>query len=833
MTPPPEGPQSTDETSGPATVAGATTRAVGINFKQVRIDISESHGDYAAGAQVSTGPSTVRVAVVVPCYNRPRDVQTLMADLARITPHAGGVEVDLRVVLVDNCSDEPLATISLDRRLRVEHLRLSRNTGGSGGYNAGMLRALGVDEELRPIESSPWRTWNAEYVWLVDSDARVAPDTLAGLLNVLQADASIVAAGAAVRDPDSDQCFEIAGRINRRSGIYEPVVGGAVGVRGLVEGEYVAAACALVRADAVRDVGVMPDRFINGDDVEWFIRLAQATGGRIVGVPWASAWHPRFDRFPTWQRYYTTRNALAPLAALGLSRRVRFARALRDVCRAAQQEVMQRPDLAALHMSGLRDAALGDPRGAARAGMLKFEPSVPISRIGVALRESQIQLKGRKAYIAPGDWLSPDRRERIANALRELGCKVFTGRAGATGEGCVRASAGAAARVVRPSADIAIVPARGRPQTWCRGHAIVQVAGDMFVLKRARPISCTLAAATTLAKGVPLAWRASGAADPGPIALNLDYASDIARDGPGRTMSLEIIVLSYNRWSVLEATLRRLLADAVLTGSDDEKLPARTITVVDNGSTDGTPPRVREQFPQVKLIALPNNHGVQAFNDAASASTAEALLILDDDAVPDTHALTIAIDRLARDPSLGAVTLLPRHPRTRLSEWPFAEALRGSSTDLWPVMGCANLVRRSAWNAVDGYEPSFFLYRNDADLALKLLGSGFGVHFDPALIVWHDSAAGPNSRKSPRWHQLATRNWIWMARRHGRGPWAIAGALAGWLHAHRLARLSPALHWATFRGAWSGLATRPAPLAASTDGTNWERFIRLRLTKKV
>ena len=32
-------------------------------------------------------------------------------------------------------------------------------------------------------------------------------------------------------------------------------------------------------------------------------------------------------------------------------------------------------------------------------------------------------------------------------------------------------------------------------------------------------------------------------------------------------------------------------------------------------------------------------------------------------------------------------------------------------------MGCANLVRRTAWNEVGGYESAFFLYRNDADLA--------------------------------------------------------------------------------------------------------------------
>src|SRR5690606_34605702 len=103
------------------------------------------------------------------------------------------------------------------------------------------------------------------------------------------------------------------------------------------------------------------------------------------------------------------------------------------------------------------------------------------------------------------------------------------------------------------------------------------------------------------------------------------------------------------------------------------------------------------------------------------------------------------------------------------SERPFARVLGGCSAprDDWPVMGCGNLVRRSAWQAVGGYEESFFLYRNDVDLALKLLaagGKGGGVWFDPTWVVWHDSpAAAPNRRKSLRWFELATRNWIWLA----------------------------------------------------------------------
>ena len=53
---------------------------------------------------------------------------------------------------------------------------------------------------------------------------------------------------------------------------------------------FLAACCALVRADAARCAGPIPDTFLNGDDVEWFIRMARRTGGRIVAVPGATAY---------------------------------------------------------------------------------------------------------------------------------------------------------------------------------------------------------------------------------------------------------------------------------------------------------------------------------------------------------------------------------------------------------------------------------------------------------------------------------------------------------------------------------------------------------------
>ena len=395
--------------------------------------------------------------------------------------------------------------------------------------------------------------------------------------------------------------------------------------------------------------------------------------------------------------------------------------------------------------------------------------------------------------------------------------------------GIVPSLARAACRfVLGPRATVAVAPSRGRPSSWHAGRWVVQVNAQGYVLHRPRRLRTAWNAARTFAACV---WHSARvalrrpeyaelpAAPQGP-AVRPDSTADPARAGSTRRTTIATVVLSFNRWDALRRTLAALLADPAT---------ARGIVVVDNASTDGTPERLRAEAPGVRLTVLERNIGVAAFNRGVAETDSEFVLILDDDATVSPRALSAAAGLLGHRPELAAIALHPRHPRTGRSEWPFAHEC--ATYDDWPVMGCANLVRRTDWNAVGGYEGAFFLYRNDTDLALKLLAAGRGVHFDPSLIALHDTLAGAGGRKSTRWHTLATRNWVWLARRHARGRLAMAAALLGWAWAHRLAGPSPSRHWASFRGGFSGLLSSPPPLPQGVDrpdGTHLARLLSLR-----
>lgn len=287
-------------------------------------------------------------------------------------------------------------------------------------------------------------------------------------------------------------------------------------------------------------------------------------------------------------------------------------------------------------------------------------------------------------------------------------------------------------------------------------------------------------------------------------------------------MDVSVVILSYNRRDALLRTLRELASQG-LPGKRDAL--ASEVIVVDNASTDGSVEAVAREFPSVRVLALRENTGVAGFNVGAGGASGEFLLILDDDSWPDVGVLPRAVEALRERPTLGGVALVPRHPATRASEWPFARV----RTDACPVFGCGNLMRASAWRSVGGYEEAFFLYRNDVDLALKLLGAGMGVLMDPPWTVWHDSPAA--SRKGERWLRLATRNWAWLCRRHA--PWGVTRALAlgaGLLTAMRHAGASPRRLAMVLRGELEGLASAPPPVpqGVRTDGSALRTLLRAR-----
>lgn len=758
---------------------------------------------------LTTEPALRRIRCVVPCFNRRRDLELLFNDLAAIRldgPLTPGEREPWRaaidVLVVDNASAKPLAEATIPAGLRVVFLRSEANTGGSGGFNLGLSRALAD----RRDGSVP-----CELIWMLDSDARVERDALVALVDCFDEDPERVGVGSALKDPATGRIYEIGGKVFKGSGGFGPMHAGEndkrPGVESPLKSDYVAACSFMVRPGAIEASGLLPDVFIKADDVEWGVRLALATGGQIVAAPKSIAIHPCFDRFETWVRYYYARNVFVPMATVGQGRLTRFRKAMRETLRGACQSMMQRPDLARMHIAGLRDAARGVTNGKAPEEITRFEPFTPIDSLRETLQKHLAgagkPLRGRSVYIHPYLNVPPAVRDRIRTQLSAAGAIVVEprppsqdtrkGRAGLNSRMPIyRSLPGAAWRLITGSPrSIAIVPTRGRPESWTVGRTQVQLAPDGFVIREPHRRAQLRDALATLAAGTRESLRLALK----PLRVE-PWPDAIPARTPARS-TLSIVVLSHNRRETLLQTLEAL--------ASDEATATAELIVVDNASSDASAEAVRERFPHVRVVALRRNIGVGAFNRGVAEATGDVVLVLDDDAIPEPGAVGAAMRMLDERPNAWAVTLHPRHPSNDRSEWSFAG---DSISDDWPVMGCANLVRRWAWARAGGYDPAFFLYRNDTDLALKIRRLGGRVLFDPTLVVKHHSPIA--TRKSNRWLRRATRNWIWLAKRHGDGTDRLRAAVLGWLWAHKLAGISPLRHARVLSGALQGIFL-PAP----------------------
>jgi GT2 family glycosyltransferase len=373
--------------------------------------------------------------------------------------------------------------------------------------------------------------------------------------------------------------------------------------------------------------------------------------------------------------------------------------------------------------------------------------------------------------------------------------------------------------VLTPPAVLAVVNAKAPPHAWCAGRVVLAVSPQGYTIRRLGYLDRIVAVVNVTCRGLIASARLALLPPAAPASPPAQPREPDAARPSDRRPTLSVIILTRDRVEALLHTLGKLRDDPV--GRDCE------IVVVDNASSDGTPATVRERFPDVRVVETGDNLGVEGFNRGVAASSGEVVLILDDDAWPAEGTLAGALDRLKDRPELDAIMLHRRHPRTDEWEWPFDRDV--DNTESWPDMGSGNMVRRAAWDDVGGYEAGYFLYRNDTDLALKLLAANRPVSFARDLHVWHDSPIA--RRKTPRWIHRSTRNWVWLCKRHGGGGSGVVGILFGWLWAHRLARFSPAGHVAAIRGMIEGVV-RPAPAmpgSVRADGSALRRLIKLKM----
>lgn len=246
---------------------------------------------------ITTTPT--RVCAVIVTYNRKI---LLMQCLAAISEQTRKPDY---ILLVDNASTDGTAEILKANgwlsRPDLELLTLSENTGGAGGFAAGLSKAM---------------TEGTDWAWMMDDDAKPHPAALEELMKVADNPKNIYGSLAVNGD---DTAWTTTLMDERRTNVDK-----AADVPALASVQSLPFLGFLIHRSLMKRIGLpSAGYFIAADDVEYCMR-AQQVGADIFIVGKSHIEHPKSDRYvanlpgrqliclrlPPWKRYYDTRNRL-------------------------------------------------------------------------------------------------------------------------------------------------------------------------------------------------------------------------------------------------------------------------------------------------------------------------------------------------------------------------------------------------------------------------------------------------------------------------------------------------------------------------------------------
>ena len=251
-------------------------------------------------------------------------------------------------------------------------------------------------------------------------------------------------------------------------------------------------------------------------------------------------------------------------------------------------------------------------------------------------------------------------------------------------------------------------------------------------------------------------------------------------------VNVTVVVVSWNTRRLLERCLR-----SVYETAEDLKVEA---IVVDNGSTDGSPRMVQEQFPQVRLILNGENAGfARANNQAMAVAQGGRFLLLNSDAVLRPGALQALVDCLEVHPRAGMaggrlvnpdgtfqasfmdfptlwgeVLLMTKlHRLFRSPYFPSRppEDSRGVREADW-IPGACMLVRREVWEQIGGLDEAYFMYSEEVDWCWRARQAGWKVYHTPEAEIVHWGGQSIGQVPLEKRARVYRGKWLFF-RRHG------------------------------------------------------------------
>ncbi len=226
-------------------------------------------------------------------------------------------------------------------------------------------------------------------------------------------------------------------------------------------------------------------------------------------------------------------------------------------------------------------------------------------------------------------------------------------------------------------------------------------------------------------------------------------------------LDLSVVIVNYNTGHLLADCLRSLLGN--------QGPFAYQVTVVDNGSSDGSAALVRREFPQVHPLENQGNMGyAYANNQGLKSRRARYYLLLNPDTILPTDAIDKMVAFMEGKPEagiagpklvmadgrldlacrrgfptpqvsfyrmMGLSRLFPRS--RRFARYNLAYLDPDQVTEVDSVVGAFMMIRDEVLRQIGYLDEEFFLYGEDLDFAYRAKEAGWKVYYNPGVTVLH------------------------------------------------------------------------------------------------
>ncbi|GDX61833.1 glycosyl transferase [Candidatus Levyibacteriota bacterium] len=185
--------------------------------------------------------------------------------------------------------------------------------------------------------------------------------------------------------------------------------------------------------------------------------------------------------------------------------------------------------------------------------------------------------------------------------------------------------------------------------------------------------------------------------------------------------------------------------------------PNIEILVVNNGSTDDSGEFLKKNYPKIRVLEIKKNCGYAGANNAGvEHAKGEYVLLLNNDTQVSPGFLEPLVDRITKDPTVGAVQPQIRNMVNKnlidsigsfftftgfLYHYGYFQSIAGKKyqkeISVYSVKGACFLMKKKDYIHLGGIDERFVTYVEESDLCHRILLTGKKIIYTPKSHVYH------------------------------------------------------------------------------------------------